>query len=932
MSRGGNIVFGGTYKFADKLNNKLSLIPKNVTSARITVGFKSGSNTFNCMFFDTDENGNLTQLGYINTKDESVPRVGYVYDSVKGWDKQSRNFQTIQIITSDVPQGSSTGGINDEDVDAILASNFSVLGDFSLSKYYFFRLDRIIMDNDYDFIFPFESNGENFNEIKIRISNYRVSQMLFYKADGSGYVTVVHDVDSLTNEKYLRITIKDTGNIYDSQLNLWVFIYLFRHYGARPAVYYFNKIYNDLGDIYGTEFSFYNYGSFLDLYGYYTNELSNSRLIENQRLIFNETSLPTLIKHSNEQFVVSYFSFTGDFSYQLIPFYYLKLKSPNNVKFNSITNILNWDSVKYADKYHLEYPNGKGYTITENQDFLYLNGKYILTAQSDYPFIATSDITEVMVTNYNTNIVFGYYNSSESNRLDKTLSQQFEAACTFRNSVSVLNPVIELEMDELPKINYVYLVALHRYYYVTDITIIRNRLYSLHLAVDVLMSYKDEILNLNPIIERQENYYNNLLVNDHVITQLKYNYSTQTAEGDISFSMTDLDFIITALTSTDAGNPPVTQQQVTLLSPMCGAYLITSKNAFLQFAEGILNPNFWDSVSAMFTNKGEYIYGIKGINFNIKSTTNLPWTGTSSISLGGKSVTGLDSSNVFIVPMGCTPYLEFRFDIPSVIDNNFAFMRTSPYTEYELFLPFVGWITLDADIIFSQNITYLYIIYYIDVVTLNATVVVSKISATGIQPPIKVRGENILYMTNCNVGVDIPWGTTNINEIYKTITTGAVSLAASAASGFVSYKAANSSANALYPASGRRINNDRQISAQRTRISGDASMAHSLIGGLSSTMNNTVLNLRQRFQHGNIGNGVSDTYVASKPVLRVKYPSILIPDNYSSLYGFPCGSTYKLSNLKGFTIVDRVHMDGFPNATLDEIEEIESILKSGVIL
>ena len=925
--------YGGTYTWSkNNLNNILKYLkvegdPDSEGNYTVQfIGIPCTSNTYDFDYFvlKIDKDGNLKKLGYGG--------IGYPWDDVDGWNEAFRTFQVKRTVAVTDDQ---IKGISVENITKFISSNLEFVTDFELPDYYFFNIEGIL-DNDYDYIFPFQSNNENFNEIKVRISNGHVSQMLFYKTDGSGYVEVVHDIQGLTNATYRKIIVQDVGNIYDSQLNLSTFIQLFRPARLINVIPTMSGRFVDLGGLYGLEATFNDSYSLSPTYGFFPGTsgvaITPVRIDDNNWTIrFNETYFAQL-KQNPQNMYYSVIDYLVSFRTTKIPYYYYKLYSPKNVKFNSTTNILTWDKVSNADKYHLEYPNGTGYTITENQDFLYLNGKYILTAQSDYPFIATSDITEVMVTNYNTNIVFGYYNSSESNRLDKSLSQQFEAACTFRNTVSVLNPVIELEMDELPKINYVFLVALHRYYYVTDITIIRNRLYALHLAVDVLMSYKDEILNLNPIIERQENYYNNLLVNDHVITQLKYNYSTQTAEGDISFSMTDLDFIITALTSTDIGNPPVTQQQVTLLSPMCGAYLITSKNAFLQFAEEILNPSFWDSVSAMFTNKGEYIYGIKGINFNIKSTTNLPWTGTSSISLGGKSVTGLDSSNVFIVPMGCTPYLEFRFNIPSVIDNNFAFMRTSPYTEYELFLPFVGWITLDADIIFSQNITYLYIIYYIDVVTLNATVVVSKISATGTQSPIKVRGENILYMTNCNVGVDIPWGTTNINEIYKTITTGAVSLAASAASGFVSYKAANSSANALYPASGRRINNDRQISAQRTRISGDANMAHSLIGGLSNTMNNTVLNLRQRFQHGNIGNGVSDTYVASKPVLRVKYPSILIPDNYSSLYGFPCGSTYKLSNLKGFTIVDRVHMDGFPNATLDEIEEIESILKSGVIL
>lgn len=921
------IIPKGTYKWADFIDNFDNFVPPNINTdngANIIFNFKSGGYSNTRILINTDSNGKIIRFGY------NAPQ-GYVWSREDGW---TVSAQTFTVETSQILTEQNVVNVPLSVVTPFISSNLEFKVNFCLPEYYYYKIENV-NDGDYEFQIHFTSFNQVFTKIKVKIQNSKVSQMLYYKAGSTtDYVTVVHDSSGFVNTNYGQFSLDGEGNIKSTTTLCYLFLQLFKRYNFSYFDYSKNDSFFDLGGLYGLEMNFiYSYiiQNFYSFFPSSTSSFDISPILDN-KFRFNETYFAFLKKNPDSKLIVSGYAYLINTTLSSINQYYYKLYTPQNVKFNPQSNILSWDKVSNSYNYQLVYPNGSGHVLTENQDFLYLNGKYVLKAQSSLNFINESDTVEIMVTNYNTNIVFGYYNSSESNRLDKTLSQQFEAACTFRNTVSVLNPVIELEMDELPKINYVYLVALHRYYYVTDITIIRNRLYALHLAVDVLMSYKDEILNLNPIIERQEKYYNNLLVNDHVITQLKYNYSTQTAEGDISFSMTDLDFIITALTSTDTGNPPVTQQQVTLLSPMCGAYLITSKNAFLQFAKGILNPSFWDSVSAMFTNKGEYIYGIKGINFNIKSTTNLPWTGTSSISLGGKSVTDLDSSNVFIVPMGCTPYLEFRFDIPSVIDNNFAFMRTSPYTEYELFLPFVGWITLDADIIFSQNITYLYIIYYIDVVTLNATVVVSKISATGTQSPIKVRGENILYMTNCNVGVDIPWGTTNINEIYKTITTGAVSLATSAASGFVSYKAANSSANALYPASGRRINNDRQISAQRTRISGDANMAHSLIGGLSNTMNNTVLNLRQRFQHGNIGNGVSDTYVASKPVLRVKYPSILIPDNYSSLYGFPCGSTHKLSNLKGFTIVDRVHMDGFPNATLDEIEEIESILKSGVIL
>lgn len=55
---------------------------------------------------------------------------------------------------------------------------------------------------------------------------------------------------------------------------------------------------------------------------------------------------------------------------------------------------------------------------------------------------------------------------------------------------------------------------------------------------------------------------------------------------------------------------------------------------------------------------------------------------------------------------------------------------------------------------------------------------------------------------------------------------------------------------------------------------------------------------------------------------------------YAKFLGKPCNKTYKLSDLKGkgFTLCGTVHMTGFSKCTLEEINKIESLLLSGVIL
>lgn len=56
------------------------------------------------------------------------------------------------------------------------------------------------------------------------------------------------------------------------------------------------------------------------------------------------------------------------------------------------------------------------------------------------------------------------------------------------------------------------------------------------------------------------------------------------------------------------------------------------------------------------------------------------------------------------------------------------------------------------------------------------------------------------------------------------------------------------------------------------------------------------------------------------------------PDNFASIVGKPLNAVRKLSDLHGFTSIAEMHIENIENATFDEIDEIEDILKSGVII
>lgn len=108
-----------------------------------------------------------------------------------------------------------------------------------------------------------------------------------------------------------------------------------------------------------------------------------------------------------------------------------------------------------------------------------------------------------------------YINNSERVAINKSLSNEIEKTGAMIEESSLLNPVLLVEgnPNTLANINYMYISDFNRYYFVTDITSVKNGLMRISARVDVLMSYKNKILENVAIIERQEKNYD-LYLND----------------------------------------------------------------------------------------------------------------------------------------------------------------------------------------------------------------------------------------------------------------------------------------------------------------------------------------------------------------------------------------------------------------------------------
>lgn len=142
-----------------------------------------------------------------------------------------------------------------------------------------------------------------------------------------------------------------------------------------------------------------------------------------------------------------------------------------------------------------------------------------------------------------------YKNKAERNRVDKStyIEKYAEIKGTLRESTSILTPVITIQfthrevdvvdsnsewviwnndkviitLEEVLSCNYVYIPMFKRYYFIDDIVSVRNGLWQISMSVDVLMSFKDDILKQECFVSRNEFEFDHLL-NDPLIPSRCY--------------------------------------------------------------------------------------------------------------------------------------------------------------------------------------------------------------------------------------------------------------------------------------------------------------------------------------------------------------------------------------------------------------------------
>lgn len=146
-----------------------------------------------------------------------------------------------------------------------------------------------------------------------------------------------------------------------------------------------------------------------------------------------------------------------------------------------------------------------------------------------------------------------YKTKSAPNVVNKTLSEvvAFEEII-FKEDTSLLNPTIIINgvsnassytIEDIGTSNYFSIPKVNRYYFITDITMMSGGRVAITGKVDVLMSFKTDILGSTQLIVRQEKKTNNYLID----TDIPLSSKKQVIEHEFGDSIADSGYYILAV-------------------------------------------------------------------------------------------------------------------------------------------------------------------------------------------------------------------------------------------------------------------------------------------------------------------------------------------------------------------------------------------------
>lgn len=466
---------------------------------------------------------------------------------------------------------------------------------------------------------------------------------------------------------------------------------------------------------------------------------------------------------------------------------------------------------------------------------------------------------------------------------------------------------------EIIKANYGYIDELQRYYFISDIQVVNNDLIQLYLKEDVLYTYANQIKEHTAYISRNE-FTNSPLIEDRneqlfYDKEVSYKDTVEITGGEavnFAFNVSQLgtnNIIFSALskqTDYHAGLVDVPKDLPSF------NYINEFYTTLLSVDRPLLIPYMAGQYIAQLclekdSNKS-YIKNMLICPFDVTNQTDT--TKSIPIYLGDNNISDMGSStdptqkvgNVHPMRALTSDYLVVAdFTIPDAT----SYLDYEPYCQYEVFVPFYGYVTLPINKVRGKCILLYYALDW------------QKGTGMAFISMINGKENRVIWNSQVDPFIHVELSTTN-NYENKVAKNGVVtSTVLGSLSAGISLVAGVATANPLAIAAGAM--------------------------GLGKTIASSVQTSQGIIDRANVGftDGMLSQYSNTKPYLRItkmKTTNTINKDNYAHLFGLPLYKSYKLKDLRGYTIISEINLDDLDTAKSSELVELYSLLKGGVYL
>ena len=338
----------------------------------------------------------------------------------------------------------------------------------------------------------------------------------------------------------------------------------------------------------------------------------------------------------------------------------------------------------------------------------------------------------------------------------------------------------------------------------------------------------------------------------------------------------------------DRENNPIPKPDVPTLSAYDSGFVSQyqiEKNELKKLCSYLWSSSFWENVGKLFSDPKDIIMGIS--IFPLTPTTGSRKT----IKAGGitTNASGYPLSNQFErYPFGSVKIKKrlVSIDGNEVDEDDGIYFDYSPFTSIKIYIPYCGEHDLAPDDVMGKTLQLDYTVDHLSGMCCAHLTIID---------PENERPDECHYNFTGQMGVQIPISAEDFGGFYRAmLSSGAAigsTIATIATGGMTAPLAVSAAANAV----------------------------------------GNVANMGKDVQYTSGGGSISGSLGSNYPYITITEPNVFMAKNQPHYTGYPMYATTKLKNLRGYTEVMAIHLDGL-SCTESERETIREQLSKGVVI